>query len=262
MLLDLQNKILLPFKDLHFDEKRHIYTLYNKKLPSVSKIVEGYTHKFEADKVITRDGRTLIQLSAVKQSRLQGKEVTTHELRHQWQTLSKDGCDLGHETHDYLEYYNGLKIPTTPQQKAGVKYLTWLLSQTYVNKDGKLESRYEILHRELRMFSKWYKIAGTTDLIVADKMLRTILIVDYKTNKDLFKTYGYLKEPFSFLESHPYNKYQIQLSLYQLMFEEMTSIKVSDRMLVHLKADETFETYLLEDFTPELKTNLSKIILN
>jgi ATP-dependent exoDNAse (exonuclease V) beta subunit len=259
MLLDLQNKTLLPFKALVFEEKRHIYTLYGRRLPSVSKIVESYTEKFDANKKI--GDKTLIELCAAKQTRIQGKEITTHELKHQWQTMSQDGCDLGHETHDYLEYYNGIKTPTTPQQKAGVKFLTWLLSQTFVNKDGKLERRYEILHRELRMFSWRFKFAGTADLIVADKMLRTILIVDYKTNKDLFKTYGRLKPPFDFLESHPYNKYQIQLSLYQLMFEEMTNIKVSDRMLVHLKADDTYESFLLENFVEDLTMDLSQAIL-
>lgn len=258
ILSNLQKRIYEPFKPLTFDEKKHIYYWYGEKVKkSVSAKVNEHCEKFEADKYVGNTGKTLIQLSAIKQSRLRGTTVTEHELRHEWQTTCKTGQELGTETHDYLEYYNGSKIADTPQKKAGVKFLAWLLSETYINEKEELERRYEIVARELRMYSIKYKFAGTADLVLADKKLRTIVIGDYKTNKDLFKTYDYLKTPFDFLESHPYNKYQLQLSYYQLMFEEMTGIKVSNRILAHLKADETFDTYYLEDFVQDLKLYLN-----
>ena len=55
---------------------------------------------------------------------------------------------------------------------------------------------------------------------------------------------------------HPYNKYQLQLSYYHLIFEEMTGIKVSARILAYLKADETYIRYDLEDFSEDLKNYL------
>lgn len=260
-MLDLQKKILQPFKPLSFDEKRHVYFWYGVRVKkSVSAKVDEYVEKFDANKLLS-NGKTLIQASAAKQSRLQGKTITEHELRHTWQTLAKTGCEIGTETHDYMEYYNGIKIPDTPQKVAGVKFLTWLFSQTFVNKEGKLERRYEIIAKELRMYSARFGFAGTADLIVADKMLRTIVIFDYKTNKDLFKTWGYMLSPFEFLEMHPYNKYQLQLSFYHIIFEEMTGIKVSERVLVYLKADGTYINYNLEDFTSDLIKVESKKLL-
>lgn len=262
MLPHLQKKILEPFKPLSFDAERHIYYWYGVRVKkSISAKVDEYVEKFDANKVLS-NGMTLIQASAAKQSKLQGREITEHELRHTWQTMAKTGCELGTETHDYMEYYNGIKIPDTPQKIAGVKFLTWLFSQTYINTEGKLERRYEIIAKELRMYSITFKFAGTADLIVADKMLRTIVIFDYKTNKDLFKTFGYLKAPFEFLEMHPYNKYQLQLSYYHLIFEEMTGIKVSERVLVYLKADGTYINYSLEDFTQDLiQTERRKLLM-
>lgn len=261
-LVELQKKVYRPFLPLTFDEKRHIYYWYGKKVPkSVSAKVDQHVEKFDANKILG-NGKTLIEASAAKHSKLEGKEVTTHELMHRWQTAAKTGCELGTETHDYLEYYNGTKIPDTPQKRAGVKFLKDILSETFVNSEGNLERRYEIIAKELRMYSIRWGFAGTADLILADKMLRTIVIADYKTNKDLFKTFGYLKSPFEYLESHPYNKYQLQLSYYHLIFEEMTGIKVSDRILAYLKADESYMKYPLQDFTEDLKeylyTNIKK----
>lgn len=257
MLKHLQNRILEPFKPLSFDEKKHIYYWYGKRVAkSVSAKVDEHVTKFDADEKIGRNGETLIELSARKHSRLQNREVTIHELRHNWQTAAKEGCELGTETHDYMEYYDGIKPANTPQKKAGVKFLKWLFSQTYINQKGEIERRYEIVCKELRMYTILFGFAGTADLIIADKLPRTIIIGDWKTNKDLFKTFRYLKEPFDYLECHPFNKYGFQLSYYQIMFEEMTGLKVTDRWLIHLKADETYIKYDLYDYSNDLKQYL------
>jgi hypothetical protein len=259
----LQKKVLQPFLPLSFDEAKHIYYWYGHRInKSVSAKVEEHVDKFNADKVIGRNGETLIQLSARKQSRIQGKEITEHELRHTWQTAAKDGCEIGTETHDYLEYYNGTKIANTPQKKAGVKFLRHILTETFINDKGVEERRYEIIARELRMYSVRWKFAGTADLILADKKFRTIVIVDYKTNKDLFKTFKSLKSPFDYLECNPFNKYQLQLSYYHIIFEEMVGLKVSNRILAHLKADETFQEFSLYDFSEDLRLYLHRTSKN
>lgn len=248
MFKDIQTKLNTMFSDLFFDEQRHLYFLDGVNIPSVSKLVESHAEKFNADKML--GDKTLIQRSAYKASREEGREVTEHELRHRWQTKNKEACDLGHETHDYLEYYEGLKTPTTPQQEAGVKYL----------KD--IDGRYVVLCRELRMYSREYQYAGTTDLVLWDNYTQSLVLADYKTNGDLFKTYGWLKQPFEYLESHPYNKYQLQLSYYQIMLMEGLekaglNITVSDRHLVYLKADATFRVFPTVDFTTDLRANLA-----
>ena len=247
---DYKKTIARIFKDLVFEEERHLYWLKGKRLPSVTGILKKHEEVFDADKVISRSGKTLIELSAAKQTRLRGEQVSVHQLRHEWQTTCKDGCELGTETHDYMEYYNGIKHPDTPQKKAGVKFLTWLLSEKIENTTL---PRYTILFRELRMYSRRFMYAGTADLVLLDNLTGKLIIVDYKTNKDLWKTWKYLKEPFDYLESNPYNKYQLQFSYYQIILDEMTPYETSERWLIYLQADEQFKKYDTWDFTNELK---------
>ncbi len=121
-LAQLKARIDKVFKPLTFNDKRHIYYWNGVKVfRSITKQVEEHVEKFDADKVVY-GGKTLIQLSAAKQSKLRGVPVTEHELRHEWQTSCKTGQELGTETHDYMEYYDGLKIADTPQKVAGIKF--------------------------------------------------------------------------------------------------------------------------------------------
>jgi hypothetical protein len=76
---------------------------------------------------------------------------------------------------------------------------------------------------------------------------------DYKTNEDLFKNYKEKKllEPFDFLLDCPYNHYQIQLSLYQILLEQ-TNFFVSERWLIYLEADGNYKKYNCYNYTEYL----------
>lgn len=247
------------FKPLTFDDKRHIYFWYGEKVSkSVSAKVHEFEEEFDESRPIYEGGMTVIEASARKASRLEGREVTTHELRGRWHNKRDVRCAIGTETHYFLEMFQGLQQPRTNYDKAGVAFFKELFSKYIVTADGKRVLRYTILFRELRMYSKKYRFAGTADLILWDNLTQTVVIVDYKTNEDLFKVWKWLKSPFDFLESHPYNKYQIQLSLYQLIFEEMVGLKVSNRLLIHLKEDTTHRVWPLIDFTDTLHQYLQE----
>ena len=113
---------------------------------------------------------------------------------------------------------------------------------------------------ELQMFHKEYMFAGTADILLYNTVTNTFIIGDYKTNKDLFKNYKgkTLLSPFKNLLDSPYNKYQLQLSFYQLLLEQ-TGFKVSSRKLIWLKPDGTYLLYNTDDYTDILKEQL-KII--
>lgn len=231
MTVFVRERIMTMFSDLEFDEQRHIYYWDGERIKkSVTKLVEQFVPEFDEAK--------WLPVCALKEG------ISEHELKHKWQTINKEACELGTETHDYLEHYNGVKTPQTPQQKAGVKFLSDYLQD------------YEIVVKEARMYSRKYKFAGTADLILRHKITGKLVIADYKTNKDIFKTYGMMEKPFSSLESHPYNHYQIQLSYYQLMLNEI-GVEISDRIIVYLKADETYQVYNTWDFTADLTEHLN-----
>lgn len=243
MFNHIKDKLGKAFTDLIFEVNTHTYCLHGELLISVSKKVESHYDKFDAAK--------MLPFSARKASLEESRDVTVGELAHRWQTINKTACDLGHETHDYLEAFEGIQTPSTAQQQAGVKFLEYLLNE-HIPYGDELIRRYEILYRELPLFSELYSYAGTPDLLLWDYMSNTIVIVDYKTNKNLWKTYGMLNTPFEFLECHPYNKYQLQLSYYQIMLEE-AGFTVGQRLLAYLKSDSTYEVYPLSDFTLDLR---------
>ena len=228
----LEERILNIFSPLQFEEARHIYTLDGKRLPSVSKLIERHYEPFNEAK--------FLPLCAKKEG------LTEHELKHQWQTKNKRACDLGHETHTFMENYRGYQVPTSPQQEAGIKYIK------------SLEGEYRISFRELRAFSRKYQYSGTMDLPLENIATGNYVIDDYKTNGDLFKTYGKFKAPFEYLDSNPYNKYQFQLSYYKIMLEEV-GLKVEQNRIVYLMADGNYKIYPLYDFSEELKDYMENI---
>ena len=81
------------------------------------------------------------------------------------------------------------------------------------------------------MYHKEYLFGGTLDLLLYDTIQEGYIIGDYKTNKDLFKNYRgqTLKDEFSFLLQNSFNIYQLQLSLYQILLEQLSDIKVIKR---------------------------------
>lgn len=214
-------------------------------------LIKRHYPEFDKDKLIsTRTGRvSLIDLSARKASREEGREISSHELHRRWQLINTEACDLGHKVHSFLENYTGIQTPTLPQEKAGIKYLQ------------SLKGKYKISFRELRAYSKKYAFAGTMDLplevIGADK--ESFVISDYKTNTDMFKAYDYMYPPFENLEASAFNADQLQLSYYQIMLEE-ARLNVVGRTIIHLKADEEYRVFETHDFTDQLKDYMKHLV--
>ena len=85
------------------------------------------------------------------------------------------------------------------------------------------------------------------------------LIPTHNTNEDLFKNYKgkTLLAPFEDLLDSPYNKYQLQLSMYQLLFEQC-GFEVESRRIIWLKPNGTYENFKTEDLTQKLLKELTK----
>ena len=81
------------------------------------------------------------------------------------------------------------------------------------------------------------------------------LIPTHNTNKDLFKNFKEKKllKPFDNLLDNPFNKYQLQLSFYQILIEQIDFIKISSRKIIWIKPDGNYQLYDTEDYTEQLK---------
>ena len=220
------------FKKLNFVESTHIYTVDDKKIPSTSSLIKQFYEDFDAEKV---------SFFVAKKN-----GTTQQQVLDEWQSINEEAIDRGTRVHYFAEdYCKGLDVkPTCVQTQAVVDF--W----------HSLPAYYELVFVELQMYNEDYWYAGTTDFVLLDLRDGSLVLGDYKTNKDLFKSYENMYAPFDMLDNNPFNHYQIQLSYYQILIEQL-GYRVSDRMLVWLNPQGGFEIHktdpCFEQFDSPLK---------
>lgn len=233
-LIDVQSKIQNAFLDLEFEEGRHLYKVKNKLLTSTTAMIKQHTPEFNEKEVAGNVARKL--------------QVKTNEVLLEWKNKREKAASQGTKVHLFAENYivDNELVPTCGQEEAVKKFIH----------ENILSGKYTVLTTELKMYSEKYGYAGTSDLLLWDNELEEIVIADYKTNYDLDKQYGYLLEPFSYTPNTPYCKYQIQLSYYQILLEEI-DLYAKQRVIIWLKTDGTYELRNCTDFTSTLKHYLN-----
>ena len=230
---EMQNKIKEYFKELQFDAQKHSYEVRGKPLTSVSKTISKYVEKVDFDKIAGFVAKK--------------RGITKAEVLAEWEAKKIASCNQGTLVHTFGENYNGMQKPTNGFEEAIVKF--WDNIPDYI----------EPFLFELQMFSETLGIAGTSDIILFNNKTGKFIIADYKTNEDLFKNYKgkTLLPPFEDLLDSPYNKYQLQLSMYQLLFEQC-GFEVESRRIIWLKPNGTYENFKTEDLTQKLLKELIK----
>lgn len=226
-----KNKIISFFDKLKFEEQSHTYFVGDQKLKySVSNIVQKFKPKFQ---------RQDISLAIAKRDNVPQKQVLKS-----WDDSAKQACDLGSRVHKFGELYpydNSL-VPQDSFEEAIVNF--W----------NTIPKHIELVFCEVMMYHLKLLYGGTADILFWDKKKKGYIIADYKTNKDLFKNYKgqTLLGCFDNLLNTPFNCYQIQLSLYQILLEQI-GIKIVDRILIWLKPDGSFDMYKTQDLTDKLQ---------
>ncbi|MGL6120768.1 MAG: hypothetical protein ACRC0V_09710 [Fusobacteriaceae bacterium] len=227
-------KIKDYFKELTFEEKEHRYFVDFKPIKiSVSGIIHNYVEPFNS-----RD----ISAAIAKRDNVSQESVLAD-----WKKTADDACKLGTDVHLFGENYT---FDRTLKPKN-------LFEESIVNLWKSVPSIIMPVLSELKMYHKQYMFAGTMDLLLYNIATDSYIIGDFKTNKDLYKNYKEKKMlgAFSDLLDCPFNHYQIQLSFYQILFEQM-GLKVSSRKIFWLKPDSTFEVINTTDYTSILKEEL------
>lgn len=234
-MINIINDVKDFFKEIKFNEETHTYTKDKKRLTPVSYVLKNFVEEFDSDKMSA--------LVAIKRG------VSQSVILQEWEDNKNRACELGTKVHLFGELYcrdRSLK-PTNGYEEAIVKW--------YSTKPDYIETTF----LELQMFSDALGIAGTSDMVFYNTKTGKFKILDFKTNVDLFKNYKGKKmlKPFDNLLDSPYNKYQLQLSLYQILFEQ-TGYEVESRALVWIKPNGTYEVYKTEDYTKQLLNVLGK----
>ncbi len=231
--LQVQN-IESQFEKLSFNEETHTYYLDSKPLKgSVSSLIKDFYEPFPQDVAVAM---TMLKT---------GK--TEAEILQEWKENNDESKERGHRVHAFAENYpfNKRLIPACPQEEAAK--LFWDELPEWIIPVG----------QELRMYHKIFMFPGTTDCLFYDTRRNGYIIGDYKTNKDLFKNYEgkLMLPPFEHLLDSPYNHYQVQLSFYQILLEQI-GLNIIERKIIYLGFDGKYLMYNTEDLTPSLKEYL------
>ena len=223
------------FKGLLFEERSHTYTVKGLIIPSVSSLLKQYITPFDAQSVSIGTARKL--------------DMSPREVRTIWNNVKEEACNRGTRVHNFAENYavDRTLVPLCPQEQAAKDF--WDDMPDYIVP----------VFMEIRMWHKIYMFAGTADLVVYNKNTKMFFLLDYKTNKDLFKNYKgqTLKYPFNAMLDTPFSKYTLQLSYYQILFEQ-SGFKIGGRMLIWLdKNTGKYSMYSTKDCTQTLMQQLS-----
>lgn len=233
----LKIQILNYFKGLEFKEDTHKYSFDSKPIKiSVSGLIKNFYEEFDS---------YTVSLRIAERDGLNQKDILKG-----WENTGKVASKRGNKAHTFGENYpfNRTLKPSDKLEEAIVKF--WNDLPEYIVP----------VIMELKMFHKEFMFAGTADILLYNTITKTFIIGDYKTNKDLFKNFQNKKMlgVFNNLLDNPFNHYQLQLSFYQILFEQ-SGFKVSSRKLIWLLDDGTYKMYNMDDYTQQLKEQL-KII--
>lgn len=224
------------FEDLFFYEPTHKYFVNEEEYPSVSGLIKNFCNPF--------DKNLHIKIA-------RGDKKKANELKKQWDAIRDLAANEGTQVHSLLENVANI-YKENPDST--------VLSKTIggINFFQHLKTEYKVAATELKMYSKKHRYCGTADLVLYNTLTDKYIICDYKTNgfEKMFKVHNdqHMLSPFESLKDNAFNHYQLQLSYYQIMIEEITGIKIEERWLIWLNENHEFnyKVYKLEDYTYEL----------
>ncbi len=265
----IREKILNSFNKLVFVDEGHKYFVGDRELLSVSVVTHLFKEHFDSEAKAVETSKRNWNNPNSKYYRM-----TPEEILSQWREKSENACSHGTEVHEFGEscfyYMTGQYDKILPEFKSRL------------TSDGGFESKspkedaivkfyqdipqcYIPILAETKVYDIDLGYAGTFDILFYyDAVLNGknaeqsgLIIMDWKTNEDLFKNFmdKRLLTPFEDLQDMPLSLYRLQLSLYQICLENI-GFRVITRKILWLKPDSKYDNLGLEEYTKLLRKNL------
>jgi len=267
----IRKKIKTEFKDLIFDEIPHKYYLNGRELECVSNITHIFKPHFDTDTMARGTYERNFDNPSSKYY-----QMSVEDIKKLWENISSEACTTGTSRHNFGEsvfwWEVGEYDKIVPEFKDrftedenGDKIVTALYpkEEAVLNFWNDLPDCYIPILAENKVFNvnETYAYSGTFDILFyydatlngeSDKK-SGLLILDYKTNKDLYKNFNEQKllPPFQELLDNSLNIYKLQLAAYQLCLLKI-KLKVIGRRLIWLKPNASYEKIPLEDLSQRL----------
>ena len=201
--------------DVVLDHETHTYTnqYTQQKYMSVTTLIGKYKKPFDkmywSKHIANRDGRE------------------QDDVLKEWETITKSAQSRGTNIHSIMENYLKNKYIEEGYDE---------IINSFDKKCKTIITQKSNILCESTVYSHDYRIAGTADVIVDNGEYFHIL--DFKTNKKFnfeskYKDYFY--EPIDYLQQCEFNTYNIQLSIYAYLYEQLTGKKCSGLRIFYLR---------------------------
>ena len=254
------------FDGIVFSEENHSYRIKessNEDICSVTQLIKKYEPPFNSEK--------LACIVAKKQG------VSTQDVLELWNFKKEYACEKGTIFHSYVESFLHKKKPIIDSKvirKFVARYEHYVDEETFYKDVAKYLNNFLSFHKwwkndhvliktEFVMGDKDYSVAGCADNISYNFTDNKLVILDYKTNKEI-KTKGYNNEKMLKELKHLNNcelvKYSLQLNIYTEIIEKNTSFKLGNPSIIWVGGSEGFEVIPCLDLKKEaqLILNLNK----
>ena len=260
MIEDIK-KELKVFDVFNFEEEPHIYWWLDENgerkeaKTSMTALIHSYSQPFNAEKIAP--------LTAKKMG------ISTQEVLDMWTYANDLSKVKGTHFHAFNEYmWKGTEEYKYPKDKVieqfGYDVLEPLWPQlTKISTDfyNQYKDRLIPIGLELVVGDKELEICGSIDFLCYSKKLQSLIIIDYKSNKEIkFKSYKNekMKGVLSHLPDCNYIHYSLQLNGYQYILEKNTNLKLNnEHFLIWINENNsTYEIYKTKDLYAEAKEML------
>ena len=273
----IREKILTTFDGLTFIEEGHKYFLNGKEMECVSNVAHRFQGHIDTVKLATETFERNFNKPTSKYY-----QMTVDDIIESWKKISNEACTTGTFHHEFGEsafyYMIGQYDKILPEFKdrltedGGFKAIH--------PKEESIVKFYEEIPKciipilaETRVFVEYETAgyAGTFDILFyydaeidgKSDSNSGLLVLDWKTNKDLYKNFKEQKllKPFDGLLDMPLSIYKLQLSLYENALYKI-GLRVVGRRILWLKPDGTYEKINLESYRERIDDELKKIYGN
>lgn len=205
--IPILNEILKKSRRLRFDADKHKYHLDTFELTSVTTHIDKYRNEFESQKIANSLCKKYNEKYSLNNKHNQRKPEYYIQL---WNAKREMSCNKGTMIHLYAESYPYFDNSELKEHDYIINYF------------DDLNENMVYIGSEIRVYSTSLQLAGTIDLLLYNTKTNKFSIVDFKTNKDIYKSdSGFFKEPYEYMKNTKINSYTLQLNFYKYCFEEM-----------------------------------------
>jgi len=237
------------FNKITFFEKGHKYTVDGKPAPmSVSKLIGCYEPEFATDEISKRKAHQL--------------GVSQEEILEIWRIKNLFSTQQGTILHYYIDNYfrnrissfedidknhDSFDAETKSKLRNNLKILIGYFDNFYNDHKHLLPIKNEFVLGDIDDTN----ICGTLDLLVYNTRIGEYEIYDFKTNREFKMKSEYnnkFLEPVSHLDVCENDIYALQMSLYQLLLEKYTTIKIAGNYAVWFYSkNDNYKIFKMED---------------